>query len=280
MKRIYPFFLLLAFTCFLNQVFAQHSPQGKLFIIGGGDRSPAMIERMIGESGLDKGGYAVILPMSGEDQDTSIYYAMQQFTDRDINAAYGIQFHHTDEMSVSKLDSIRNARLVYITGGDQARFMEIVGGTEIVTAIQDAYQHGAMIAGTSAGASLMSAVMLTGNQLKYPDYHATFNSIESDNIETIPGLGLLKNVIIDQHFLIRSRHNRLISAVLQYPGMTCIGIDESTAILVKGKYAEVIGISQVLMFTNPHHSQNKKNGKLGGKGLRLDIYLPGDIFKI
>jgi cyanophycinase len=279
MKRMLTFFFFL-FTCILNRVDAQHSSQGKLFIIGGGDRPPDMINRMIRESGLDRGGYAVILPMSSFEQDSAIFFAQEQFTSRDINAVYGMQMDSATGITTSRLDSIRHARLIYLTGGDQARFMDIVKGTPVIKAIQDAYNDGAMVAGTSAGASLMSSIMVTGNQLKYHDYDATFSSIESDNIETIQGLGLMKNVIIDQHFLIRSRHNRLITAILQYPDLKGIGIDESTAILVTGHQAEVIGLSQVLVYSNPHKSVKMLNGKFGAKGLSLSIYLPGEKFKI
>ena len=144
----------------------------------------------------------------------------------------------------------------------------------------DADAHGAMVAGTSAGAAVMSLVMITGNELKHPDYASTFRNIEADNIETKTGLGMLRTAIIDQHFVKRSRHNRLISAVIEYPEMLCIGIDESTAILVRNNKAEVIGESQVLVYSNPMKSKKVKDGKLGAQGLQLDIYLPGNTFEI
>jgi cyanophycinase len=76
-----------------------------------------------------------------------------------------------------------------------------------------------------------------------------------------------------------SRHNRLISAIIEFPGLKGIGIDESTAILVKGNEAEVIGESQVLIYENPKRSKVVKGGKLGGK-LTLTILLPGDRFSL
>jgi cyanophycinase len=160
-------------------------------------------------------------------------------------------------IKASWIDSIRTANLIYITGGDQARFMNIAAGTEIETAIHDAYQKGCVISGTSAGAAVMSKLMITGNELKHKEYSATFQTIEPDNIEIKPGLGLLTDVMIDQHFLIRSRHNRLLTAVIEHPDMTCIGIDESTAILVDGKDVEVLGDSQVLVYRNPSKIKNR-----------------------
>lgn len=91
---------------------------------------------------------------------------------------------------------------------------------------------------------------------------------------------MLKNVIIDQHFVKRSRYNRLISAIIEHPDMTGIGIDESTAILVNGKSIEVVGASQVLLLQNPEHSKTINEDKLGAHNLVLNIYLPGEIFSI
>ncbi|NEN23204.1 cyanophycinase [Cryomorpha ignava] len=267
--------------CTVNSCSAQQNiDKGSLFIIGGGSRSVDMVMRIATESGIDKGGYAVILPMSSEEPDTSVFYAKKQFTELGYKNVYGLQFEKGEKPNQAKTDSIRNARLVYISGGDQSRFMDVVTGTDIEKAIHDAYANGSMVAGTSAGAAVMSKVMITGNELKHPDYSSTFRNIEADNIETATGLGMLTTAIIDQHFVKRSRHNRLLSAVIEYPDMLSIGIDESTAILVKNGMAEVVGESQVLVFSNPKKSKVEKNGRLGARGLQLDIYLPGDTFEI
>jgi cyanophycinase len=256
------------------------SPEGKLFIIGGGSRSDAMVSRLIKESALDKGGYAVILPMSSEQQDSSVYYASRQFLAQGITHVHGVYFSTPEGATQAKSDSVRNAKLIYITGGDQVRFMKIVGGTSVEQAIMDAYKSGATIAGTSAGAAVMSKTMLTGNQLKHTEYTSTFAVIETNNLETSRGLGLLDKVIIDQHFVVRSRHNRLITAMIEFDNTMGIGIDESTAILVKGAEAEVIGDSQVIVITKPNPGKKVLREKLGAKGLRLDVFLEGEKFAV
>src|SRR5690606_18086656 len=101
----------------------------------------------------------------------------------------------------AKVDSIKNANLVYISGGDQNRFMNIVAGTDIEKAIHESYKKGHVIAGTSAGAAVMSKLMITGTELKHPEYASTFRNIEADNIEIKTGLGMLTTVVIDQHFV-------------------------------------------------------------------------------
>ncbi len=126
----------------------------------------------------------------------------------------------------------------------------------------------------------MSEKMITGDELRYPDYRPTFPVIESENLELAKGLGLLTTAVIDQHFVWRSRHNRLITSVLEYPDLPGIGIDESTAILVNGNKAEVVGEAQVLVYRNPDASKTQYEHKLGGRNLQLDVFLPGERFAI
>lgn len=279
MKRKQVFFLFFTIA-FLQTAFSQTS-KGKLFIIGGGERTLDMVQRMVQESGLDKGGYAVVLPMSSEEPDSAVVYTKKQFTELGIHHVYGVFCTKDQANDPAKADSVSHAKLVYISGGDQSRFMDAVAGSALEKAIHEAYKNGAMVGGTSAGAAVMSAVMITGNSKKSSEYAATFRNIEADNIETRPGLGMLKQCIVDQHFVKRSRHNRLLTAIIEYPGMLGIGIDESTAILVKGKDAEVVGNAQVLVYDNPKRSRKTtKTGKLGAQGLTLNIYLPGDHFSV
>ncbi len=254
--------------------------KGKLFIIGGGNKPPAMIERMAKEANLNSRNYAVVLPMASEMQTATVKYIKEEFSNVGFDNIFPLFFDKSNLTNIEMLDSLRNANLVYISGGDQAVFMSLVEQSPVMTAIFDAYKKGAVIAGTSAGAAMMSEIMITGNQLKDTIYHPTFKTIESQNIETTRGLGLLKNAVIDQHFLIRSRHNRLLTSIVEHPGTIGIGIDESTAILVNGKHAEVIGISQVLTFSKPKSISKSDKGKLGAKNITVSIYLPGQKFKI
>jgi len=272
------FFLCLFFVS--TQTAGKNPPKGKLFIIGGGSRSDEMVNRLITEANLRQGGYVFILPMASEDADSAIIWSGEQFYKNGLTKITGHNFKVGEVQDKSSVDSLENASLIYISGGDQSRFMKAVTGTPVFDAIHKAWQKGAVIAGTSAGAAVMSSKMITGNELKYTNYHETFRHIESDNIEFEKGLGLLENAIIDQHFVIRSRHNRLLTAVIENPEIPGIGIDEATALLVKGKNAEVVGESQVLVFRNKKNSRNISGTKLGARNLRIDIYLPGEKFRI
>lgn len=256
-------------------------PLGKLFIIGGGARPPAMLDELIRVSGIDSAGYAIILTMASEEPDTAAYYGLRQFREKGIPAERLRAMHfEKGHYPPAAVDSVRAARLVYISGGDQNRFMDVVLGSPVYEATHQAYRAGATIAGTSAGAAVMSAAMITGNEFKHPEYTGDFRTIEAENIETGEGLGLLDGAIIDQHFIYRMRMNRLISVALENPGISCIGIDESTAILVQGRQARVVGDYQVVVLRKPGGEARVQNGLLGGRGLELSVLLPGEVFRL
>jgi len=254
--------------------------KGQLFIIGGGKRPPSMLQSLIQLSGVDKEGYIVVLPLSSNEPDTVSFYAKRQFIEQGINKVVAFNFEQGKEIAPAKIDSLRNARLIYIAGGDQNKFMAIVKNTPLYTAIHDAYKNGATISGTSAGAAVMSKKMISGNELKHKEYTGEYRTIEAENIEISEGLALIDNAIIDQHFVWRMRMNRLISTAIENPEETSIGIDEATAILVKGNKATVYGSSQVVVLKNPKHSKKIANGLLAAENLNLSIYLPGDSFDI
>lgn len=249
-----------------------------LFIIGGGKRPPELIARLVEEAGLREGGYGLILPMSSAEPDSAIYYGLRQFEAQGLRNVIGMHFVAGQEPTAARLDSLRQATMIYITGGDQNRFMATARQFGIAEAIYHAAQQGCLIAGTSAGAAVMSEVMITGDERKHPEYSSTFRHIEADNIVFDEGLGLLRTAIVDQHFVKRSRYNRLISAVIERPELLGIGIDESTALLLHGNQAEVLGTSQVLLFTSSGAQTESATGLLGTRQLQLDVYLPGDQF--
>lgn len=282
MKFIYlPLLLLtLIFTgCEPDQ---PANEKGALMIIGGGSRPDVIIERILDEADLsDPDAFGLVLTMSGFDPDTSGFYGEKPFRDNGFENMYSFDLGRRDSVTAGALDSVRNAAFMYIAGGDQSRFMERVEEhPEIGKAIHEAYQNGSVISGSSAGAAIMSRIMITGDQSKYPEYTSTFYHIEKDNLITNEGLGLVENIIVDQHFVKRARNNRLITAVMEYPDHKGIGIDESTAILVRGNKAEVVGLSQVLLYINHGEPLVTETGLFKGEDLSLNIYTHGDTFMI
>lgn len=253
--------------------------KGKLFIIGGGDRDDSLNLAMIEASGVESGGYIVVLPMASSVADSSYLWFLEDI--RHVTQVPCFNFHlgEKDYVNTARLDSLKKAKLIFICGGDQSRFMDLVRNTTIHDAIREAYKNGATIAGTSAGAAMMSNVMITGDQTFSEEYEGTYRRLWKENAIYSEGLGLLDSTVIDQHFVARSRYNRLLTSLCDYPGMMGVGIDESTAIIVEGKKATVLGASQVLVFhpvdscrTNFHH--------LGLRDVHLDVLFSGQSFEL
>jgi cyanophycinase len=218
--------------------------------------------------------------MSSESPDTSYYYFKTDIETVCSNAIVNFNFTREKVNKKSWLDSLEHAKLVFITGGDQNRFMNTVLNTPVYKAIHKAYANGATIAGTSAGAAVISRSMITGNELTDTSYHATFSKIQYNNIEIKEGLGLLDSAVIDQHFIVRSRYNRLLSVLARYPFYYCIGIDEATAIIVQGNKVKVTGESQVIVMKKPEQLKITSMGLIKWKDIEFSIYTSGDEFFI
>jgi len=122
------------------------------------------------------------------------------------------------------LEHIMDYTCLFFTGGDQLRISSIIGGTDFHDLIHNFCTEGRVIAGTSAGASMMSEVMIVEGEDQEAPTKCT--------IKLAPGMGLIKGVIIDQHFNQRGRISRLFAGVAQNPNIIGIGIDEDTAIVV------------------------------------------------
>jgi cyanophycinase len=131
-------------------------------------------------------------------------------------------------------EQIRNARGVFLGGGDQVKLVSALSGTPVEEAIRDAYMDGAIICGTSAGAAALTKTTLAGNEV----------DDEGKLVEQYigPGLGLLGyHTLIDTHFTQRRRLYRLFVAVAEFPALMGLGIDEDTALIVKGEIGTVVG---------------------------------------
>jgi cyanophycinase len=179
------------------------------------------------------------------------------------------------EKGVGLLDS---AGCVFFTGGDQVRITSRLGGTPLDAAVRELYHRGGVVAGTSAGASAMSEVMLIGGQGEH-------TTKIRNSLHMAPGLGLLPGVIIDQHFAERGRLNRLVGAVAQNPRMLGIGLDENTAIVVEKDRFQVMGSGSVYVvdalgesYTNLHEAESDEPMTIFD--LRLHILSAGSKFDL
>lgn len=211
--------------------------RGKLLIIGGSeDREDdkAVLERFVELSGGTGSSIVVITAASKAGEKVWELYD-NAFGALGVNARSPVHIESRAAANdAATAAQVAAANGIFISGGDQKRLLALVGGTALDVAIRNALQQGACVAGTSAGASAMSAHMLT--------YGRAEANPSKGSAGLGAGFGFLRRIIIDQHFSQRHRLSRLLTLVAQNPGLLGVGIDEDTALLIEcGSAIEVFG---------------------------------------
>lgn len=168
-----------------------------------------------------------------------------------------------------QIGAIEQATGIFFTGGDQLRLTSILGGSGVDAALRKAFARGTVIAGTSAGASVMSDTMIVGGD--------SSDTPKKSTLSMAHGMGLVPEVVIDQHFAQRGRINRLLAAVAQNPHILGVGIDEDTALVVRGDgKCEVIGTQTVTILDgkniiHSNISESKRHDPLAITHVHLHI---------
>ncbi len=214
---------------------------GHLLIIGGAEdklRQRQILARFVSLAGGSDARVVVISTASSlGDEATELYLSLfRQMGIADVRGLRPlVREDANDPRAVSGLD---DATGIFMTGGNQLRLSSVIGGTLLGKALIERHRRGAIVAGTSAGASAIASYMVAfGTSGATPKQRMTQMSA---------GLGLLTGVLIDQHFEQRNRFGRLLALVAQSPALLGIGIDEDTAALVSpGGILEVLGKGSV-----------------------------------
>lgn len=147
-----------------------------------------------------------------------------------------------DARNPASIKKIQEAHAVFFTGGEQTKLIARMADTELLAAIQEKYlthEH-FIVAGTSAGAMVMSEISIMGGLIK--------EALYKGDIRLDKGFGIIQDVIIDTHFIKRGRFGRLSHAVTLHPACLGIGLGEDTALLISdGNKAECIGSGMVIL---------------------------------
>ena len=144
---------------------------------------------------------------------------------------------------------LADATGVFMTGGNQSTLSGVVAGTPFGQAIKDAHQRGAVVGGTSAGASVQSEHMVAFGRVG--------STPKMRMAQMSAGLGLLPELVIDQHFDERGRYGRLLTLVAHAPHLLGLGVDEDTAALITdGHLLEVVGRGAVTLFDGRDMTSN------------------------
>jgi len=272
------YFLIFSFLIFSSLLFSQ--TRGKLFIIGGA-QTKEITQKFVELAG-GKDARILIIPNASSNKVRSGENQKNEFVELGAKAEY-IIFSKENADDPSNLEKLSWANAVYFTGGDQSLLTKDLLGTKLLEKIYELHNKGGLVGGSSAGAAVMSEIMITGNELKNKDTVQSFISIQKGNIETSKGFGFVKNAIVDQHFIKRKRHNRLITLMCEHPNLLGIAIDEATAIILNPDDTfEVFGENQVIVF-DPTESENvrvDKNDNLGINNLKMHLLINGDKFDL
>ena len=236
--------------------------RGSLVIVGGGMQDLGILVRF-GElaGGLD--APIVVIPTAGgADNYDQSWQGLQQFQDAGLT---NITLLHTYDPAVADTDAfagaIQQAQGVWFTGGRQWRLADAYINTKVHDALWDLLSRDGVIGGSSAGATILGSYLARGD--------TSGNTIMMGDHEE--GLGFIKNIAIDQHLLRRNRHFDLIEIIEEKPDLLGIGLDENTAIAVRGNRFEVIGQSYVVIFDH---------GRMLDSGGKFYFLEPGDQFDI
>jgi len=252
---------LLSFVSF-GLLAAELGPQkGSLVIDGGSSRDAGIMERFIELAG-GKGAHIVVIPTAGGAPDYGANYrGLDRFRSYGVTNVTLLHTYDRDEANTEAFAKpLKTASGVWFGGGRQWRLADSYLDTLVHKECWQVLERGGVIGGSSAGATIQGSYLARGD--------TRTNTIMMGDHEE--GMGFLKQVAIDQHLLRRNRQFDLIEIVEAKPELLGIGIDENTALVVKGDVFEVIGESYVAVYT----SDGIKAGKpfrLVAPGQRYDL---------
>lgn len=204
---------------------------GALILCGGGKTPEAALAAFLRLAGGEK-AHLVIIPTAGERADKqSADKVLALWRARNVTSAVVL---HTRDRKIADDPAfaapLRKATGVWFDGGLQARIADAYVGTAVEKELHALLRRGGVVGGTSAGAAVMSRLMIASG---------------NPEAKTGRGFDLLPGAVVDQHFLQRDRKGRLLNVLAKHPGLVGVGIDEDTALVVKGRTLQVLGKSSV-----------------------------------
>lgn len=217
--------------------------KGSLIAIGGNEdkiNDLVVLKRVIQEVGKTGCNIVVITTASEEPQKRGQDY-LQAFTNL---GASKIEILDISTRAQAKdtvyVETLKDADLIFVAGGDQLRLTTILGGSRVLEAIKKRLQNGALIAGTSAGAAVFSDTMIYEGKSE--------EGLFKGRVLTTSGFGFVENIVFDTHFMSRGRIGRLVQIVTTNPTCIGVGIGEDSGVVLNGNgLIEVIGTGQVIV---------------------------------
>jgi cyanophycinase len=230
---------------------------GPVMVIGGAEdklRHKAILSRFARFAGAEDGHVVVVSTASSLGDEATERYR-ELFGGLGIARVSGLRPEERAEANAPEVVKLlADATGVFLTGGNQSRLTQVVGGTRLADALLLAHDRGAVLAGTSAGASAMASHMVA--------YGRSGPTPKNRMVHLSAGLGVIQNVVIDQHFEQRARVGRLLALVAQSPALLGIGVDEDTcAIVHPDRTLQVVGKGAVTIVDGGHIKTDAFRGK-------------------
>lgn len=217
-------------------------PEGTLIVIGGNEAKEGHrpILELIAKRA--RAGKLVVMTIASEEPEEQWENYQKTFKELGVPRLEQFDARSREQLlEQSRPEMLDEGTVVFFAGGDQMKITSKFGGTPLCDRLRQLYAQGALIAGTSSGASVMAEVMMAAGE-------SESSHQGQESVRLAPGLGLISGVIIDQHFAERGRMGRLLGAVAQNPRLLGVGIDEDTALVFQGhEQAAVIGSGAVYM---------------------------------
>lgn len=257
-------------------------PAGHLVLLGGGERPSYVMDR-VAELAGGRSGRVLIVPLASPNPEEASRSLVTELETSGVGKVEVLTFDRESADSWENLERVNQATGVFFTGGDQQRLASALSGTELLGAMLELYYRGGVVAGTSAGATALGGLMVLGAAEPDQDPDRAVRTIRVGTVATRPGLGFMPIAIVDQHFVHRRRHNRLLTAALENPGLLGVGIDESTAIVVgPANRFEVLGENLVVVYDLSWGSpvDTDRNGNLTANGISLHLLASGQGFDL
>ena len=242
--------------------------RGALVIVGGGRVGPEILTRFFDLAGGRDAPLVVIPTANGADSYPDDWPGLKMF--KDFGATH-VTVLHTNDRKVADSEAfvrpLSTARAVWFPGGRQWRLVDSYLHTRTEREVERVLERGGVVGGSSAGASILASYMVRGAR-------------ENNYIMMAPGyeegFGLIKGVAIDQHMLTRNRQDDLEEVVAKHPDVLGIGIDESTAVIVRGQQLEITGASKIAV----HDDRNVENERQQRNGKKYFFMAPGERYDL
>lgn len=230
-------------------------PRGSLVIVGGGGMPDSIRKKFVDLGGGAARAKVVVIPTASEGAEgdaAALDEYLEPWRKQGVASVTLVHTRSRDKANAPEFARpIDEATAVWFSGGDQSMITDAYLGTQAEQAFRRVLERGGVIGGTSAGAAIMSRVMITGGH---------------DKATVGVGLGYLPGAVVDQHALRRSRVNRMMGVVADHPGLIGVAVDESTALVVQPEEWHVLGKSYVVFFRPAS----------AGSPQRIDFFKEGD----